>query len=159
MTLSIGERAPDFTLPSSSGQPVALSSLLAKGPVVLFFYPKDDTPGCTAEACSFRDSYDQFAAAGATVVGISSDSEESHERFATKHKLQMTLLSDRGGKVRALYGIKPKLGFIPGRQTIVIDRDGTVRYVFDSQIRMEAHSREALAVVQALSRATAARAS
>ena len=159
MTLSIGERAPDFTLPSSSGQPVALSSLLAKGPVVLFFYPKDDTPGCTAEACSFRDSYDQFAEAGATVVGISSDSEASHERFATKHKLPMTLLSDKGGKVRALYGVKPKLGFIPGRQTIVIDRDGTVRYVFDSQIRMEAHSREALAVVKALSRETAARAS
>jgi peroxiredoxin Q/BCP len=154
MTLSIGERAPDFTLPSS-GQPVTLSSLLAKGPVVLFFYPKDDTPGCTVEACSFRDSYDQFAEAGATVVGISSDSVESHERFATKHRLQMTLLSDAGGKVRALYGIKPKLGFIPGRQTIVIDRDGTVRYVFDSQIRMEAHSREALTVVKALSRGSA----
>ncbi len=156
MTLSIGERAPDFTLPSSSGQPVALSSLLSKGPVVLFFYPKDDTPGCTAEACSFRDSYDQFAEAGATVVGISSDSEESHERFATKHKLQMILLSDKGGKVRALYDVKPKLlGFIPGRVTIVIGRDGTIRYVFDSQIRMEAHSREALAVVKTLGGETA----
>jgi peroxiredoxin Q/BCP len=152
MTLAIGERAPEFTLPSSSGQPVSLSSLLGKGPVVLFFYPKDDTPGCTAEACGFRDSYDQFAEAGATVVGISSDSVVSHGRFARKYGLQMTLLSDEGGKVRALYRVTPKLGFIPGRETIVLDRDGTVRYTFDSQIRMEAHSREALSVVKALGR-------
>src|SRR5579859_3891266 len=103
MTLSIGERAPDFTLPSSSGQPVALSSLLAKGPVVLFFYPKDDTPGCTAEACSFRDNYDAFIEAGAQVVGISADSVPSHERFATKYRLPMLLLSDEGEKVRGLY--------------------------------------------------------
>jgi peroxiredoxin Q/BCP len=155
MTLSIGERAPDFTLPSSSGQPVTLSSLLAKGPVVLFFYPKDDTPGCTAQACGFRDSYDQFADAGASVVGISSDSVESHQRFGSKHKLPMTLLSDEDGKVRALYRVKPRLGFIPGRQTIVVGQNGTVRYVFDSQIRFEAHSREALAVVKELGRETA----
>jgi peroxiredoxin Q/BCP len=152
MTLAVGDRAPDFTLPASGGESVSLSSLLAKGPVVLFFYPKDDTPGCTVEACSFRDSHDEFAEAGATVIGISSDSIESHERFASKFKLPMTLLSDTGGKVRSLYGIRSALGFIPGRATFVIDGVGVVRYALVSQLRLDAHSREALAIVKELGR-------
>ncbi len=155
MTLAVGDRAPDFTLPSAGGTSVTLSSLLAKGPVVLFFYPKDDTPGCTVEACRFRDSHEEFARAGATVVGVSSDSVQSHEHFAQKHKLPMTLLSDQGAKVRALYGVKTKLGFIPGRVTFVIDRAGAIRYVLDSQLRVEKHSLEALSVVRELSNATA----
>jgi peroxiredoxin Q/BCP len=157
MTLAVGDRAPDFTLPGSGpgGQSVTLSALVAKGPVVLFFYPKDDTPGCTVEACSFRDSYDEFAEAGATVVGISSDSVDSHARFASKHKLPMTLVSDEGGRVRRLYGVKANLGFIPGRATFVIDGGGIIRYVFVSQLRVEAHSREALSVVKGLSRGAA----
>jgi peroxiredoxin Q/BCP len=155
MTLSVGDRAPDFTLPSSGGQAVSLSSLLARGPVVLFFYPKDDTPGCTAEACGFRDSFDEFAEAGALVVGVSCDSVESHDRFATKYKLPMTLLSDEGGRVRAFFGIKSNLGFIPGRATFVIDREGVVRYVFVSQLRPEAHSRQALTIVKGLAGASA----
>src|SRR3984957_19520856 len=106
MTLKVGDHAPDFTLPSSGGSSVTLSKLYADKTVVVFFYPKDDTPGCTAEACSFRDRYDTFVEAGAAVVGVSSDSLESHERFASKHKLPMTLLSDEGGKVRALFGVK-----------------------------------------------------
>jgi peroxiredoxin Q/BCP len=124
--------------------------LLARGPVVLFFYPKDDTPGCTVEACAFRDSHDEFAQAGASVVGISSDSVESHDRFASKFRLPMTLLSDEGEKVRALYGVKSNLGFIPGRATFVIDREGVVRHVLVSQLRFEAHSREALSIVKSL---------
>jgi peroxiredoxin Q/BCP len=155
MTLSVGDRAPDFTLPSSGGQSVTLSAMLAKGPVVLFFYPKDDTHGCTVEACGFRDHYGEFSSAGAEVLGISSDSVDSHEHFASKHKLPMTLLSDEGGKVRSLYGVKPNLGFIPGRATFVIDRGGIVRYVLVSQIRVDAHSREALSVVQGLQRESA----
>jgi peroxiredoxin Q/BCP len=154
MTLKIGDRAPDFTLPSASGKVVKLSELRGKT-VVVFFYPKDDTPGCTVEACSFRDRYDAFVEAGAEVVGISSDSESSHERFASKHKLPMTLLSDQDGRVRALFGVKSTLGLLPGRATFVIDRDGIVRHVFVSQLRAAAHVGEALGVVKELSAAPA----
>src|SRR6516164_685480 len=134
MTIKVGDRAPDFTLPSSGGKKVTLSDLYASKTVVVFFYPKDDTPGCTVEACSFRDSYDAFAEAGAEVVGISSDSVDSHDRFASKHKLPMTLLSDADGKVRAAFGVKATLGLFPGRATFVIDRTGIVRHVFVSQL-------------------------
>src|ERR1700733_2304312 len=119
-TLKVGDDAPDFTLPSAGGESVTLSQLRADKTVVVFFYPKDDTPGCTVEACSFRDSYEAFVEAGAVVVGISSDTVESHDRFASKHRLPMTLLSDAGGNVRALYGVKSTLGLWPGRATFVI---------------------------------------
>ncbi|HEX3346179.1 MAG TPA: peroxiredoxin [Polyangiaceae bacterium] len=154
MTLHVGDPAPDFTLPSSSGgKPVTLSQLHAEKAVVLFFYPKDDTPGCTVEACTFRDSYEAFVDAGAEVVGVSSDSVDSHDRFAEKHKLPMTLLSDPGGKVRALFGVKSTLGLMPGRATFVIDRKGIVRHVFVSQLRAAAHVGEALSVVRELTTA------
>jgi peroxiredoxin Q/BCP len=152
MSLSVGDRAPDFTLPSGTGEPLTLSSLLGRTPVVLYFYPKDDTPGCTAEACSFRDQYSEFAEAGAQVVGVSSDSVESHRRFADRHHLPMTLLSDREGKVRALYGVRATLGILPGRATFVIDAHGIVRHVFVSQLRFKRHVDEALNVVRALQR-------
>jgi peroxiredoxin Q/BCP len=155
MTLKIGDRAPDFTLPSSGGGKVTLSELWAKKTVVVFFYPKDDTPGCTVEACSFRDEYDTFAQAGAEVVGISSDSVASHDRFASKHKLPMTLLSDADGRVRGLFGVKATLGLFPGRATFVIDRTGIVRHVFVSQLRAGAHVGEALSVVKELTAAPA----
>jgi peroxiredoxin Q/BCP len=153
MTLKVADRAPDFTLPSSSGQPVRLSDLLAKGSVVLFFYPKDDTPGCTAEACGFRDRYDAFVEAGAAVVGVSSDSLDSHDRFASKHRLPMTLLSDADGKVRAHYQVKSTLGLLPGRATFVIDRGGVIRHVFVSQLRTGTHVETALRVVKQLTAA------
>ena len=145
-----GEKAPDFTLPSANGENVSLSSLLGKRTVVLYFYPKDDTPGCTAEACEFRDHYEEFKAAGAEVVGVSADSAGSHERFASKHKLPFLLLSDRDGEVRARYGVKSTLGLFPGRETFVIDRTGVVRYAFRSQIRFGAHVANALDVVKSL---------
>jgi peroxiredoxin Q/BCP len=154
-TLAVGDRAPDFTLPSTGGRSVGLSSLLAKGPVVVFFYPKDDTPGCSVEACAFRDRYHEFEQAGASVVGISSDSIASHESFASKFRLPITLLSDADGSVRALFGVRPDLGFIPGRATFVIEPTGVVRSVLVSQLRLEAHAREALAVVRELRRETA----
>jgi peroxiredoxin Q/BCP len=153
MTLHVGDRAPDFTLPSSGGKPVTLSELYAAKTVVVFFYPKDDTPGCTVEACSFRDSYESFVTAGAEVVGISSDSVDSHGRFIDKHKLPMTMLSDEGGRVRALFGVKATLGLFPGRATFVIDRKGIVRHVFVSQLRAGAHVGEALSVVRELTTA------
>lgn len=114
MTRAVGEKAPDFTLPTTSGQPFTLSETLGRRTVVLFFYPKDNTPGCTVEACTFRDHYEAFAEAGAEVIGVSSDSEASHADFASKHKLPMTLLTDAGGKVRALYDVRSTLGLLPG---------------------------------------------
>jgi peroxiredoxin Q/BCP len=144
MTLAVGDKAPDFTVPSSTGEPLTLSALYAKRTVVLYFYPKDDTPGCTIEACSFRDRYDAFAEAGAEVVGMSSDSASSHEKFASKHKLPMKLAADEGGKVRALYGVRP------GRVTFVIDRQGIIRHKFVSQLQFSRHVIEALDAVKRL---------
>ena len=152
MTLAIGDKAPNFTLPSSTGNAVTLAEVLGSKAVVLFFYPKDDTPGCTVEACTFRDNYQAFVEAGAEVVGVSSDSGASHDRFASKHKLPMTLLTDADGKVRALYGVRPTLGFMPGRATFVIDRSGTIVHTFVSQLRVKTHVEQALAVVKGLER-------
>jgi len=117
-----GDKAPDFTLPSQAGEQVRLSDRLGERVVVLYFYPKDETPGCTREACAFRDSYEVFTDAGAEVIGVSSDSAESHAAFAGHHKLPFTLLSDEGGRVRKSYGVPATLGLLPGRVTYVIDR-------------------------------------
>jgi len=154
MTLAVGDEAPDFALPASTGDTVRLSELTkAQGrTVVVFFYPKDDTPGCTVEACGFRDFYYKFAEAGAEVVGISSDSTASHERFANKHKLPMRLLTDSDERVRKLYGVRPLLGILPGRATFVVDRDGKVRHVFVSQLRVVSHVQQALETVRRLQR-------
>ena len=143
-SVEVGDPAPDFTLPSQSGEQVRLSDVWRRGPVVLYFYPKDETPGCTTEACTFRDSYEAFTEAGAEVVGVSSDSVTSHESFATKHRLPFVLLADEGGRVRRQYGVKPTLGILPGRVTYVIDGDGVVRHVFSSQTGVQRHVHEAL---------------
>lgn len=148
-SIRVGAPAPDFTLRSQSGDEVTLSKLRDKR-VVLFFYPKDETPGCTAEACSFRDQYDVFAEKGAEVIGISADSEQSHARFAAKNRLQMTLLSDPDGRVRNLYGVQSTLGLFPGRVTFVIDREGVVRHVFSSQLFATRHVDEALKALDAI---------
>jgi peroxiredoxin Q/BCP len=143
-SVEAGDPAPDFTLPSQSGEDVRLSEVWQRGPVVLYFYPKDETPGCTTEACTFRDSYEAFKEAGAEVVGVSSDSITSHESFATKHRLPFILLADEGGRVRKRYGVKPTLGILPGRVTYVIDGKGVVRHVFSSQTGVQRHVHEAL---------------
>jgi peroxiredoxin Q/BCP len=146
--LRIGDRAPDFSLPASDGRTVSLADFRGKV-LVVFFYPKDETPGCTREACEFRDSYETFVEAGAEVVGVSDDSVESHKSFAAHHRLPMTLLSDGGGKVRGLFGVKSLFG-LPDRVTFVIDRDGTIRHVFQARLRFGKHVDEALAVVRQL---------
>ena len=146
--LRIGDRAPDFSLPAGDGKTVSLADLRGKVAVV-FFYPKDETPGCTREACEFRDSYETFVEAGAEVIGVSDDSVESHKKFAEHHRLPMTLLSDREGKVRTLFGVKSLLG-LPDRVTFVIDRDGTIRHVFQARLRFGKHVDEALGVVRKL---------
>ena len=146
--IQVGDKAPDFTLTSQSGDPVRLYDVLGQRAVVLYFYPKDDTRGCTAEACAFRDSHEVFAEAGAEVIGVSSDSVDRHAVFAGRHKLPFTLLSDEKGKVRKEYGVPTTLGLLPGRVTYVIDREGTVRHVFNSMTGIDRHVTEALEVVR-----------
>jgi thioredoxin-dependent peroxiredoxin len=147
-----GERAPDFVLPDQAGNPVRLSELLRGHAVVLYFYPRDGTPGCTLEARAFEAQRPRFAEAGATVVGVSSDSVNSHRRFAAREHLAFPLLSDRDGAVRRLYGVEEALGFLPGRATYVIDPDGIVRHVYSSWVRPTRHPDEALAAVRGLER-------
>jgi len=149
-SVRVGDHAPDFTLPSQSGGPVSLRSFEGKTAVVLYFYPKDETPICTAEACSFRDSYTAFLAAGAEVIGVSADTTDSHKEFASHHKLPFTLLSDESGKTRKLYGIRSTAGLIAGRVTYVIDKKGIVRMVFSSQFNPSRHVTEALKVLQTI---------
>jgi peroxiredoxin Q/BCP len=150
--IGVGEAAPDFTLTDQRGQSVNLRELLRGRCVVLYFYPKDDTPGCTVEACSFRDQYEVLREAGAEVVGVSSDDQRAHEAFVAKYNLPFVLLSDPGGSVRAAYGIKRTLGLIDGRVTFVIDREGVVRHAFSSQIRPKKHVEESLRIVRSISR-------
>ena len=148
--VGVGSKAPDFTLPSQSGEMVSLKEFLGEKVVILYFYPKDDTPGCTKEACAFRDEHEEFGKLDAEVIGVSSDSVESHRRFAEKHDLSFTLLSDEGGKVRKLYGVPKTFGIFPGRVTYVIDEAGVVRHVFSSQIGAVKHVEGALKSLAAI---------
>ena len=150
MPVSVGDTAPDFTLPSQSGESVTLKDFIGQKSVVLYFYPKDDTPGCTAEACAFRDSYEVFKDAGAEVIGVSDDSPNSHQKFAAKHRLPFILLSDSGKQLRKLYGVPWTLGLLPGRVTYVIDKTGVVRHIFNSQLNFKGHIEESLKTLQEL---------
>lgn len=141
--VSVGDPAPDFELPDQTGAPVRLSAFRGKL-VILYFYPKDDTYGCIAESSEFRDHYDEFRHANAEVLGVSSDSAESHARFASKYRLPFRLLSDRGNKVRRLYGVPSTMGLIPGRVTYFIDAQGRVRAVFNSQFNPKSHVSQSL---------------
>ena len=153
MSVQIGDTAPDFTLPSQSGEPVSLKDFIGKKSVVLYFYPKDDTPGCTAEACAFRDSYEVFKEAGAEVIGVSDDSSASHQKFASKYSLPFILVSDTGKQLRKLYGVPSTLGLLPGRVTYIIDKNGTVRHIFNSQFNFKGHIEEALKTLRELQQA------
>lgn len=145
-----GDHAPVFTLPDQAGNPVSLAAYLGQRVVVLYFYPKDDTAGCTAEAQGFRDTYQDFVAAGAVVLGVSSDPVASHASFAGKNKLPFPLLADVGESVRRLYGVPTTALFIPGRVTYVIDLEGKVRMVYDSLTDATGHVERALALVKGL---------
>lgn len=151
MAVKVGDMAPDFTLTSQTGESVSLKDFQGKKSVVLYFYPKDDTPGCTAEACAFRDSYQVFKEAGAEVIGISSDTTQSHQQFVNKYDLPFILLSDTGNKVRQLYGVPATLWILPGRVTYVIDKDGVVRHLFDSMLEFQRHVEEALTTLKTIS--------
>ena len=127
-----------------------LRERIGRAEIVLYFYPKDFTPGCTTEARTFRDNYEVFREMGAEVIGVSSDSVPSHRDFASKCNLPFTLLSDFGGKVRKLYGVPSSMGFIPGRVTYIIDRKGIVRHIFSSQLNPEKHIEEAVRALKAI---------
>jgi peroxiredoxin Q/BCP len=143
LAVKVGDKAPDFTLPSQMGDNVTLSEFFGKKNIVLYFYPKDESIGCTKEACSFRDSYEELTNLGAEVLGVSGQSVESHKSFATHHGLPFILLSDKDNKVRELYGVPSTMGIIPGRVTYIIDKKGVVRHIFSSQTQAERHVEEA----------------
>ena len=146
--VSVGDIAPAFSLHSQSGESVDLKTLIGKSGLVLYFYPKDNTPGCTTEARAFRDSYEAFRDMGAEVVGVSSDSVDSHRDFSAKCGLPFTILSDDGGRVRRQYGVPSSMGVIPGRVTYIIDAKGVVRHIFSSQMNPAKHIEEALKVLK-----------
>ncbi|HTC30942.1 MAG TPA: peroxiredoxin [Candidatus Acidoferrum sp.] len=141
--LNRGDHIPDVALVNADGSTVLLGSLIDR-PLVLFFYPKDNTPGCTAEVCAFRDDYQAFVEAGADVIGVSSDDNQSHANFRERHRLPYRLMSDPGGAARKAFGIPKTLGVLPGRATFVINRQGTILYAFNSQFAPERHVKNAL---------------
>ena len=151
MAINIGDPVPDISFQTQSGETVSLKSLLGQKIVVLYFYPKDDTPGCTKEACGFRDSYTVFQEAGAEVIGVSSDTPTSHQQFASKYQLPFNLLSDTRNQARKAFGVPPTLGILPGRVTYVIDTSGVVRHIFNSQMNLQGHIDDSLKIVKAIS--------
>ncbi|MDX2019995.1 MAG: peroxiredoxin [Deltaproteobacteria bacterium] len=142
---SVGQKCPHFSALDMEGQRVSDVDLRRDGALVLYFYPKDETPGCTAEACAFRDDHEEFVAAGATVVGVSPDSPESHRAFVRNHEIPFRLLSDPNKELFKLFGVTDTLGILPGRETFVIDANGVVQHRFRSQLFARKHVANALA--------------
>jgi peroxiredoxin Q/BCP len=149
-TLQPGDPMPDVSLPGPEGKSVRLRDLAVDRTLVVYFYPKDETLGCTAQACSFRDSYEDFKSAGAEVIGISGDSIASHDSFARHHRLPFVLLSDPDGAAASAFGVGKTFGLIKGRVTFVVDRSATIRMAFESQVRVGKHVEDALAMVKKL---------
>jgi peroxiredoxin Q/BCP len=150
MALQKGDTIPNFSAKDNDGNDFESSSVIGKKPVVFYFYPKDNTPGCTAQACSFRDQYEDFKDLGSEVIGISSDSIASHEKFIQRYKLPFILLSDSDKKIRNLFGVKPNLfGLLPGRVTYVVDKNGIIQLVFDSVVATN-HIPRALQMIKKL---------
>lgn len=151
MAIAIGDTCPSFKLKDQNNADFDIQSVLGQKVLVVYFYPKDDTPGCTAEACSFRDSYEDFKDLGCEVIGISSDSPEKHTKFAEKHRLSFTLLADTSKTVRKLFGVPGNLfGLIPGRVTYIIDKKGTVRHIYNSLTNATGHIEESIKAVQSI---------
>ena len=149
--VEVGSTVPQFTLADQNGNLFSVSSVMGKKNLVIYFYPEDDSPGCTKEACYFRDEYDVFREADALIIGISGQSVESHKKFADKYRLNFTLLSDEGDKVRKMFGVPVNfLGLIPGRVTYIVDKTGKVVYIFNSQTQATKHVDEALRILKGL---------
>lgn len=150
-TLKTGMMLPHFALKDQNNHIFDSDSVVGKKNLVIYFYPKDDSPGCTKQACSFRDQFSVFEDEDAMVIGISAQSVESHKKFAEKHRLSYILLSDEGNKVRKLFGVPTNLlGILPGRVTYIIDKSGKVIYIFNSQLQAEKHVDEALRILKTL---------
>lgn len=148
--VEVGSTVPQFTLPDQNGNQFSISSVIGKKNLVIYFYPKDDTPGCTKEACAFRDQFEVFNEANAMIIGISGQSVESHKQFAEKYHLSFTLLSDEGDAIRKLFNVPLSMGIIPGRVTYIADKSGKVVYVFNSQTQATKHVEEALRILKDL---------
>ena len=146
MAKVIGDLAPEVSLYDQNNKLRNSKNIKGK-PLVLFFYPKDDTPGCTAEVCGFRDKYDLFKVFGAEVWGVSCDSLKSHKDFAKKNELPFPLLSDVDGKLRKEFGVPKFLGIIEGRVTYIIDRKGYIRHIFEDLLNSSKHVNEALTIL------------
>lgn len=150
-TLKIGDKIPNFTLKDQNGNDFSIKNLIHKKVMVIYFYPKDDTPGCIKEACSFRDEFEDFKDLNATVIGISSDNVKSHKKFAEKYRLPFTLLADTKKEVQKSFGVpKSFLGLIPGRVTYIVDKEGEIKYIFNSLSKATQHIVEAKKIVKAL---------
>jgi peroxiredoxin Q/BCP len=147
--VKVGSKVPVFRLKDQDGNVFDLSTVLGKQPLVIYFYPKDETSICTKEACSFRDAFEQFKQYGAKVIGISNDGVQSHKAFAEHHHLPFTLLSDTANDVRKLFGV-PKTFVFPGRVTYVVDKNGVVVHQFNSMRDAEKHVSEALATLKGM---------
>ena len=147
--IQIGNKCPDFQLPDAKGKMIRISDFIGNKKLVIYFYPKDDTPGCTKEACSFRDSYEDFKEFDCEVIGISSDDEQKHATFASRHQLPFILLADKDKVARKLFGVPGNLfGLIPGRVTYIIGIDGIVKGIYNSQTNPLGHIEKALELVK-----------
>jgi peroxiredoxin Q/BCP len=150
MGLKVGDIIPNFKAKDANGNDFDSQNIVGKNPLVIYFYPKDNTPGCTAEACSFRDQYEDFKDLGAEVIGISSDSVSSHQQFSKQYKLPFILLSDNDKKIKTLFGVPSGLfGLLPGRVTYVTDKNGVIQMIFDSMLATK-HIPKALQAIKKL---------
>ncbi|MDP3679697.1 MAG: peroxiredoxin [Flavobacterium sp.] len=150
MGLKVGDIIPNFKAKDANGNDFDSQNIVGKKPLVIYFYPKDNTPGCTAEACSFRDQYEDFKDLGAEVIGISSDSVSSHQQFSEQYKLPFILLSDNDKKIKTLFGVPSGLfGLLPGRVTYVTDKNGVIQMIFDSVLATK-HIAKALQAIKKL---------
>jgi peroxiredoxin Q/BCP len=151
MKLRVGDKIPNFTAKDTNGNDFDSQDVIGTKPLVIYFYPKDNTPGCTAQACSFRDQYEDFKDLGAEVIGISSDSVASHQKFTQQFQLPFILLSDHDKKIRKLFGVSSGLfGILPGRVTYVTDKTGTIIMIFDSSMMATRHIPKALEAIREL---------
>jgi peroxiredoxin Q/BCP len=150
MALQVGDNIPHFTALDTNGNLFESQTVIGKKPLVIYFYPKDNTRVCTEQACSFRDQYQDFTTLGAEVIGVSSDSVKAHQKFATQYQLPFLLLSDADKKLRNLFGVpNDLLGLIPGRVTYVIDREGVIQLVFNSMLG-KIHIQKALEMLKSM---------
>lgn len=149
--LKIGDKIPEFQLQNQNGETINIQNYIGKNNLVIYFYPKDDTPGCTKEACSFRDQYEDFNDLNAEVFGISAQSVKSHKQFAQKYNLNFNLLCDENNEVRKLFGVPTSFfGLLPGRVTYIIDKSGKIVHIFNSQFKAEEHINQAITILKQL---------